>query len=229
MVRLCCRPREITLHHSLQNFPHKDQVLVQRQGEDGQLLQGEALLRSDHRHRVCQTNNQQRCFQRSPSLFNVHEKQITSNEGPRGVAVWLGRGVDQTIQLFFKIHFPLKKTWALLIEQSIKVELGPVEFYVYYVQYPFKYNSYSTFQYVQPNLYDNCCKCYTQVNAASTSWDLVHHLVHLVHHLVHLELKITRAVLPVDCSTCINCFFVSISCGSPKTCGHGVWLWRSTC
>ena len=55
-----CRGTEITLRHPLQNFPHKQQVLVERGGEDRRLLQGEDLPRSRdrrHHHGLRQTND----------------------------------------------------------------------------------------------------------------------------------------------------------------------------
>ena len=55
-----CRGTEITLRHPLQNFPHKQQVLVERGGEDRRLLQGEDLPRPRdwrHHHGLRQTND----------------------------------------------------------------------------------------------------------------------------------------------------------------------------
>ena len=58
-------PGEITLYLPLQNIPHKDEVLVKREGEARPLLQDEALLhpRDDcHHHGLCKTNDQQHAF-----------------------------------------------------------------------------------------------------------------------------------------------------------------------
>ena len=73
---------EVTLCHLMQDFPYKDQVLVQRQGEEGRLLPAAIVLhpRDDgHHYGLCQTNNQQHAFR--GCHLSLSSKSIQSIEG----------------------------------------------------------------------------------------------------------------------------------------------------